>query len=140
MVRMSSQHQLTGTGRILINTVFGVGIYFALTAIPAFPYDTLAALILMAIAGSFTASISISKPKTPDSKTFKSGKRSQGSIKWFNGTKGFGFITGDDGAEVFVHFRSVEGIGKRGIKPGQRVSFVTRKGDRGPQAEEVKPL
>ena len=137
---MSSQHQLTGTGRILINTVFGVGIYFALTAIPAFPYDTLAALILMAIAGSFTASISISKPKTPDSITFKSGKRSQGSIKWFNGTKGFGFITGDDGAEVFVHFQSVEGIGKRGIKPGQRVSFVTRKGDRGPKAEEVRPL
>ena len=138
---MSSQHQLTGTGRLLINTVISVGIYFALTAIPAFHYDTLAALVLMAIASSFTASISVSKPKAPASKKKpKSGKPSQGSIKWFNGTKGFGFITGDDGAEVFVHFRSIEGLGKRSIKPGQRVSFVTRKGDRGPQAEEVKPL
>ncbi len=63
-----------------------------------------------------------------------------GTVKFFNNAKGFGFITGDDGAEVFVHFRSVEGLGKRSIKPGQRVSFVTRKGDRGPQAEEVRPL
>jgi CspA family cold shock protein len=137
---MSSQHQLTGIGRLLLNALFGVGIYFALTLIPEFPYDTLAALILMALVGSVTASISVSKPQATVSKKRKSGKRTQGSIKWFNGTKGFGFITGDDGTEVFVHFRSVEGLGKRSIKPGQRVSYVTRTGDRGPQAEEVQPL
>ena len=137
---MSSQHQLTGIGRLLLNALFGVGIYFVLTLIPEFPYDTLAALILMALVGSVTASISVSKPQATVSKKRKSGKRTQGSIKWFNGTKGFGFITGDDGTEVFVHFRSVEGLGKRSIKPGQRVSYVTRTGDRGPQAEEVQPL
>ena len=137
---MSSQHQLTGTGRLLLNALFGVGIYFALTLMPEFPYDTLAALILMAVVGSVTASISVSKPQGTASKKSKSGMRTQGSIKWFNGTKGFGFITGDDGTEVFVHFRSVEGLGKRSIKPGQRVSYVTRTGDRGPQAEEVQPL
>ena len=137
---MSSQHQLTGIGRLLLNALFGVGIYLALTLTPEFPYDTLAALILMAVVGSVTASISVSKPQGTASKKSKSGKRTQGSIKWFNGTKGFGFITGDDGTEVFVHFRSVEGLGKRSIKPGQRVSYVTRTGDRGPQAEEVKPL
>ena len=124
----------------MLNALFGVGIYFALTLIPEFPYDTLAALILMALVGSVTASISVSKPQATVSKKRKSGKRTQGSIKWFNGTKGFGFITGDDGTEVFVHFRSVEGLGKRSIKPGQRVSYVTRTGDRGPQAEEVQPL
>jgi len=137
---MSSQHQLTGIGRLLLNALFGVGIYFVLTLIPEFPYDTLAALILMALVGSVTASISVSKPQATVSKKRKSGKRTQGSIKWFNGTKGFGFITGDNGTEVFVHFRSVEGLGKRSIKPGQRVSYVTRTGDRGPQAEEVQPL
>jgi len=137
---MSSQHQLTGIGRLLLNALFGVGIYFVLTLIPELPYDTLAALILMALVGSVTASISVSKPQATVSKKRKSGKRTQGSIKWFNGTKGFGFITGDDGTEVFVHFRSVEGLGKRSIKPGQRVSYVTRTGDRGPQAEEVQPL
>ncbi len=137
---MSSQHQLTGIGRLLLPALCGVGIYFALTLMPEFPYDTLAALVLMAVVGSVTASISVSKPKRTTSKKSKSGKRTQGSIKWFNGTKGFGFITGDDGTEVFVHFRSVEGLGKRSIKPGQRVSYVTRTGDRGPQAEEVQPL
>ena len=55
-------------------------------------------------------------------------------------SKGFGFIVGDDGAEVFVHYRNVEGLSKRSIKEGQQVSYVVKQSDRGPQAEEVKPL
>jgi CspA family cold shock protein len=140
MSLMSSQHQLTATGRVIVNTLFAAAIFVGLGYVPATPYNTLAALLLMALLGSYTASISIPKPKPSTSQKARGGKRLQGSVKWFNGTKGFGFITGDDGAEVFVHFRSVEGLGKRSIKPGQRVSYVTRKGDRGPQAEEVKPL
>lgn len=137
---MSSQHQLTATGRLIVNALFAAAIFVGLGYVPATPYNTLAALLLMALVGSYTASISIPKPNPSTTKKARGGSRLQGSVKWFNGTKGFGFITGDDGAEVFVHFRSVEGLGKRSIKPGQRVSYVTRKGDRGPQAEEVKPL
>jgi CspA family cold shock protein len=140
MFLMSSQHQLTATGRVIVNAFFAAAIFVGLGYVPVTPYNTLAALLLMALIGSYTASISIPKPKPSTPQKARGGKRQQGSVKWFNGTKGFGFITGDDGAEVFVHFRSVEGLGKRSIKPGQRVSYITRKGDRGPQAEEVKPL
>ena len=64
----------------------------------------------------------------------------EGNIKWFNATKGFGFIVGDDGAEVFVHYRNVEGLTKRSIKQGQRVAYSVRASDRGPQAEGVKAV
>ncbi|MDX1734686.1 MAG: cold shock domain-containing protein [Halioglobus sp.] len=58
-------------------------------------------------------------------------------MKWFNGNKGFGFIIRDNGEEIFVHFRSIQGGGRRGLRDGQRVSFVVRDSDKGPQAEEV---
>ncbi|GHD12867.1 hypothetical protein GCM10007052_14360 [Halioglobus japonicus] len=58
-------------------------------------------------------------------------------MKWFNGTKGFGFITKDNGDEIFVHFRSIRGGDRRGLKDGQRVNFVEAQTDKGPQAEDV---
>ncbi len=71
--------------------------------------------------------------------TLASGPRETGQVKWFNGTKGFGFITRDDGQEIFVHFRSIRGQGRRGLRDGQRVSFVVAQTDKGPQAEDVNP-
>jgi len=68
-----------------------------------------------------------------------SGSRETGQVKWFNGTKGFGFITRDDGQEIFVHFRSIRGQGRRGLRDGQRVSFVVAQTEKGPQAEDVNP-
>ena len=60
-------------------------------------------------------------------------------MKWFNVSKGFGFIVKDDGDEIFVHFRSIRGANRRGLKDGQRVSFVVADSDKGPQAEDVTP-
>ncbi|GAB5452032.1 MAG: hypothetical protein Hals2KO_23600 [Halioglobus sp.] len=67
------------------------------------------------------------------------GNREYGKVKWFNVSKGFGFIVKDDGEEIFVHFRSIRGSGRRGLKDGQTVSFVTTQSDKGPQAEDVAP-
>jgi CspA family cold shock protein len=67
------------------------------------------------------------------------GKRENGKVKWFNVSKGFGFIVKDDGEEVFVHFRSIRGTGRRSLKDDQRVNFVVTQGDKGPQAEDVAP-
>lgn len=61
----------------------------------------------------------------------------RGEVKWFNPTKGFGFLVTDDGREVFVHFRSVQNGGRRSLRQGQKVRFVIRDTERGEQAEEV---
>ena len=63
--------------------------------------------------------------------------REHGTVKWFNTSKGFGFIVKDDGEEIFVHFRSIRGEGRRGLRDGQAVSFVVAESDKGPQAEDV---
>ena len=63
--------------------------------------------------------------------------RDRGTVKWFNVSKGFGFITKDDGEEIFVHFRSIRGEGRRGLRDGQTVSFIVTESDKGPQAEDV---
>ncbi len=68
------------------------------------------------------------------------GPREQGKVKWFNATKGFGFITREQGEDIFVHYRSIRGEGHRTLREGQRVEFVVMKGDKGLQAEDVQPL
>lgn len=65
------------------------------------------------------------------------GPREQGQVKWFNASKGFGFITRDNGEDVFVHFRSIRGEGHRMLKDGQRVEFAVSMGSKGPQADDV---
>ena len=65
----------------------------------------------------------------------------QGTVKWFNAEKGFGFITQDDGgADVFVHYSAVDGSGYRSLDEGQRVEYVVTQGQKGPQAERVTSL
>jgi CspA family cold shock protein len=66
--------------------------------------------------------------------------RELGEVKWFNVTKGFGFIVRDNGEEIFVHFRSIRGDGRRSLKDGQKVRFVVTDSDKGPQAEDVEGL
>jgi len=66
--------------------------------------------------------------------------RENGKVKWFNASKGFGFIIKEDGEEIFVHFRSIRGEGRRGLRDGQQVSFVVADSDKGPQAEDVEPI
>lgn len=63
--------------------------------------------------------------------------REQGVVKWFNVSKGFGFITRDNGDDVFVHFRSIRGRGHRSLSEGQKVSFSVFESDKGLQAADV---
>ncbi|OSC39064.1 cold-shock protein [Mycobacterium decipiens] len=62
----------------------------------------------------------------------------QGTVKWFNGEKGFGFITPDDGAkDLFVHYSEIQGSGYRSLEENQRVQFEVGQGAKGPQAVGV---
>jgi CspA family cold shock protein len=62
----------------------------------------------------------------------------QGTVKWFNGEKGFGFITPDDGAkDLFVHYSAIQGSGYRSLEENQRVQFEIEQGSKGPQAVGV---
>ena len=63
-----------------------------------------------------------------------------GTVKWFNETKGFGFIEREDGPDVFVHFSSITGDGFKTLSDGQKVEFTVTDGQKGPQAENVVPL
>ncbi|HEY4091725.1 MAG TPA: cold-shock protein [Luteibacter sp.] len=63
-----------------------------------------------------------------------------GTVKWFNDAKGFGFITQDGGGpDVFVHFRAIEAQGFKSLAEGQKVEYEVVQGQKGPQAEKVKP-
>ncbi|CDF85550.1 cold-shock protein [Pseudomonas sp. QL9] len=64
--------------------------------------------------------------------------RQNGTVKWFNAEKGFGFITPESGPDVFVHFRQIETNGYKTLDEGQRVSFIVTQGAKGPQAEQVQ--
>ena len=61
-----------------------------------------------------------------------------GKVKWFNSEKGFGFITGDNGQDYFVHYRSIVGDGYRSLDEGQTVEFEIQETDKGSQAVNVK--
>ena len=100
----------------------------------------LAALIFAAnIISALVSSNALSEKSTNNQeKSTKSDKnRESGTVKWFNTSKGFGFITRDNGDDVFVHFRSIRGQGHRTLFEGQRVEFNITEGDKGLQAEDV---
>ena len=66
--------------------------------------------------------------------------REEGTVKWFNDAKGFGFISREGGKpDVFVHFRAIQGTGFKSLQEGQPVSFKVVPGQKGEQAEEVTP-
>ncbi|NIJ69126.1 cold-shock protein [Xanthomonas sp. 60] len=64
----------------------------------------------------------------------------RGTVKWFNDAKGFGFISRESGEDVFVHFRAIESTGFKSLKEGQAVEFDVVNGQKGLQADKVKPL
>jgi CspA family cold shock protein len=64
-------------------------------------------------------------------------KMTEGTVKWFNESKGFGFITSEDGSDLFVHYSSIQSNGFKSLAEGDRVSFDTEKGPKGPKAINV---
>jgi len=64
----------------------------------------------------------------------------KGKVKWFNADKGFGFITGNDGKDVFVHFKSINGDGYRSLEDGQEVEYEVEETDKGLQARNVSKV
>ena len=67
-------------------------------------------------------------------------ERQSGTVKWFNVKKGYGFITRDQGNDIFVHYRNIECSGRRSINDGERVSFIVVDSDKGLQADEVMTI
>lgn len=65
--------------------------------------------------------------------------REIGTVKWFNSTKGFGFIERENDKDVFVHYSEISGEGYRSLDEGQRVEFTVVEGEKGPQAQNVIP-
>ncbi len=64
-----------------------------------------------------------------------------GTVKWFNSDKGYGFIAPDDGsADLFAHFSAIAGDGHRNLEENQKVEFETERGQKGPQATNIRPL
>ena len=64
-----------------------------------------------------------------------------GTVKWFNDAKGFGFVTPEDGGkDLFAHFSAIQSSGYRSLEENQRVEFDTTQGQKGPQAENVRPI
>jgi CspA family cold shock protein len=64
----------------------------------------------------------------------------QGTVKWFNESKGFGFITGEDGKDVFAHYSAIQGDGFKTLAEGEQVSFDVEQGDKGPRAVNIVKL
>ncbi len=63
-----------------------------------------------------------------------------GTVKWFNAEKGYGFIAVDGGEDVFVHYSVIQADGYRSLDEGQRVEFEITQGQKGPQADQVRPI
>ena len=64
-------------------------------------------------------------------------ERETGTVKWFNASKGYGFITREQGDDIFVHYSAISGEGYRTLEEGQRVEFLVSQGEKGPQAQDV---
>jgi len=63
-----------------------------------------------------------------------------GTVKWFNAEKGYGFIVGDNGEEVFAHFSEIQTEGFKSLEEGQKVEYEVTEGNRGPQASNIQKL
>jgi len=125
---------------LITTAIFGIGFVLLTTspvdsAINASSLLAMTGIFLLALINGFFGN-SIAK-KLLSSVDSEESSREIGTVKWFNASKGFGFITRESGDDVFVHFRSIRGDGHRVLRDGQRVEFFVSMGDKGLQAEDV---
>ncbi len=129
--------------RLLLSIVLSV---IVITILPT--YDALISVIIfIAIAlAAFTSPLipqngnNVSGNGSSPARSSKASGREQGTVKWFNVSKGYGFVTRENGEEIFVHFRSIRGEGRRILRDGDPIEFTVTEGDKGPQAEDVETL
>ena len=100
-------------------------------------YAKLWAISFISILIASILATKISPSNSSHSDVVISGDQERGTVKWFNAAKGFGFITRENGEDVFVHFRSIQGKGHRSLGEGQAVIFSVTDGDKGLQAVDV---
>ncbi|MEE3300421.1 MAG: cold-shock protein [Pseudomonadota bacterium] len=101
------------------------------------PFFVLSLFVLLLLSAYWSNAIKPTQKPT-DHRSGELLERESGKVKWFNANKGFGFITRENGEDVFVHFRSIRGKGHRVLRDGQRVDFFVSDGDKGLQAEDVE--
>jgi CspA family cold shock protein len=93
------------------------------------------------VVGVVYGSLGIRKVRVPNGYEGKSYPMAQGTVKWFNAEKGFGFIAQDGGGpDVFVHYSAIDSSGYRSLDEAQRVEFEVTQGPKGPQADAVRPI
>ena len=100
----------------------------------------LTAVLLVAQTKSSASQSSDDDDDDDDDDDFSEEDFEEGAVKWFNTKKGYGFITRDQGDDIFVHFRNIKGQGRRSLTDGERVTFVVTEGDKGLQADHVSPI
>jgi len=95
----------------------------------------------LTVTSRFFATESTSAPAASSTRQSRppvgTGPRETGTVKWFDATKGFGFIVRDSGSDIFVHFTAIAGDGYRSLEEGQKVEFSVGEGKKGPVAAEV---
>ena len=133
----------------LHNLVSGLLIFAAalqalilLAPLPFIGTQPAALFSLLAVTAAVAVNLGLNlRPHSPRSYTPAApqdlGDRETGTVKWFNTSKGFGFISRDSGDDIFVHFRAIRGEGHRVLVEGQRVEFAVMQRDKGLQAEDV---
>ncbi|MFT7686529.1 MAG: CspA family cold shock protein [Candidatus Azotimanducaceae bacterium] len=122
---------------IVITAIASIIIGFLNSGGPSVPASISEWLVIAVIYCSTLAATFLGSTTTTE--TFYAGSET-GTVKWFNIKKGYGFITRDQGDDIFVHYRNLQGKGRRVISEGQRVSFVVVDGDKGLQADEVETI
>ncbi|WP_211085067.1 cold-shock protein [Marinomonas profundi] len=94
-------------------------------------------ILVSVYVGAMVSQVSSSIGYDSDSEEDEDDDREQGTVKWFNSSKGFGFLTMENGDDVFVHYRAIRGRGRRFLVEGQLVRFYVTEGEKGKQAENV---
>ncbi len=131
---------LQGLATALVVLAVVLQILILLAPLPFIGDQPAIVLPLLSLAGAVVLQwiASLNKPSTSAAiETFAGVDRETGTVKWFNTSKGFGFISRDSGEDIFVHFRAIRGEGHRILIEGQRVEFSVVQRDKGLQAEDV---